>query len=190
MYSLPLLVRLCSKSFKLSFSSTWIKNLQIYKLGLEKAEEPEIKLPINCWIIKKAREFQETSASVSLTMLKRLPVWIITNCGKLLKRWDNQTILPVSWETCLLLHSATTGKVLWYFYIFNNFPQFVVIHTVKDLNVVNEAEVDVFLEFSCFLYDAVGGYWQFDFWFRGTTECCTLKAEKADTFSKSSLYVW
>ena len=92
-------------------------------------------------------------------------------------------------ETCLLLHSATTGKVLWYFYIFNNFPQFVVIHTVKDLNVVNEAEVDVFLEFSCFLYDAVGGYWQFDFWFRGTTECCTLKAEKADTFSKSSLYV-
>ena len=58
-------------------------------------------------------------------------------------------------ETCLLLHSATTGKVLWYFYIFNNFPQFVVIHTVKDLNVVNEAEVDVFLEFSCFLYDPV-----------------------------------
>ena len=58
-------------------------------------------------------------------------------------------------ETCLLLHSATTGKVLWYFYIFNNFPQFVVIHIVKDLNVVNEAEVDVFLEFSCFLYDPV-----------------------------------
>ena len=56
-------------------------------------------------------------------------------------------------ETCLLLHSATTGKVLWYFYIFNNFPQFVVIHTVKDLNVVNEAEVDVFLELSYFLYD-------------------------------------
>ena len=45
--------------------------------------------------------------------------------------------------------------MVWYFYIFNNFPQFVVIHTVKDLNVVNEAEVDVFLEFSCFLYDPV-----------------------------------
>ena len=39
------LVRLCSKSFKLGFSSTWIENFQMYKLGLEKAEEPEIKLP-------------------------------------------------------------------------------------------------------------------------------------------------
>ena len=40
-----MLVRLCTESFKLSFSSTLIENFQIYKLGLEKAEEPEIKLP-------------------------------------------------------------------------------------------------------------------------------------------------
>ena len=38
---------------------TWIENFQMYKLGLEKAEEPEIKLPTSCWIIKKAREFQK-----------------------------------------------------------------------------------------------------------------------------------
>ena len=44
---------------------------------------------------------RKTSTSVSLTMLKRLTVWIITNCGKLLKRWEYQTILPVSWETCM-----------------------------------------------------------------------------------------
>ena len=38
---------------------TWIENFQMYKLGLEKAEEPEIKLPTSCWISKKAREFQK-----------------------------------------------------------------------------------------------------------------------------------
>ena len=43
--------------------------------------------------------------------------------------------------------------MVWYFYIFKNFPQFVVIHIVKGFSVVNEAEVDVFLEFSYFFYD-------------------------------------
>ena len=48
--------------------------------------------------------------------------------------------------------SQEAGQVVWYSHLFKNFPQFVVIHTVKVFNVVNEAEVDVFLEFSCFLY--------------------------------------
>ena len=43
--------------------------------------------------------------------------------------------------------------MLWYSCLLKNFPQFVVIHTVKGFSVVNEAEVDVFLEFSCFAYD-------------------------------------
>ena len=44
--------------------------------------------------------------------------------------------------------------MLWYSYLLKNFPQFVVIHTVKGFSVVNEAELDVFfLELSCFLYD-------------------------------------
>ena len=46
--------------------------------------------------------------------------------------------------------SHETNKVVWYFSLFKNFPQFVVIHTVKG---ENEAEMDVFLEFPCFLYD-------------------------------------
>ena len=45
--------------------------------------------------------------------------------------------------------------MVWYSRLFKNFPQFVVIHTVKDFGVINEAEVDVFLEFSCFFYDLV-----------------------------------
>ena len=43
--------------------------------------------------------------------------------------------------------------MVWYSHLSKNFPQFVVIHTVKGLGVVNEAELDVFLEFSCFFDD-------------------------------------
>ena len=48
-----------------------------------------------------------------------------------------------------------TGKVIWYSHFFKNFPQFVVIHTVQGFRVVNETEVDVFMEFSCSFYDPV-----------------------------------
>ena len=43
--------------------------------------------------------------------------------------------------------------MIWYFHLFKNFPQFVVIHTVKGVGIINKAEVDVFLEFFCFFYD-------------------------------------
>ena len=45
--------------------------------------------------------------------------------------------------------------MLWYSHLFQNFPQFIVIHTVKDFVIVNEAEIDVFLELSCFFDDPV-----------------------------------
>ena len=45
--------------------------------------------------------------------------------------------------------------MVWYPPIFKSFPQFVMIHTVKGFYVVNETEVDIFLEFPCFLYDPV-----------------------------------
>ena len=54
------------------------------------------------WLMEKAREFQKKNIySASLTMLKPLTLWIMTNCGKFLKRWEYQTTLPVSWETCM-----------------------------------------------------------------------------------------
>ena len=43
--------------------------------------------------------------------------------------------------------------MVWYSYLFQNFPQFIVIHTVKGIYIVNEAEIDVFLELSCFFDD-------------------------------------
>ena len=51
--------------------------------------------------------------------------------------------------------SQEAVKVVSYSYLLKNFPQFIVIYTVKDCSVVNEAEIDVFLESPCFLYDPV-----------------------------------
>ena len=65
--------------------------------------------------------------------------------------------------------------MVWYSHLFKNFPQFGVIHTLKGFSVVNEAEVDVFLEFLCFLFDPVDV---------GNLIC------GSSAFSKSSLYIW
>ena len=46
--------------------------------------------------------------------------------------------------------SQETGQVVWYSHLFQNFPQFIVIYTVKGFGIVNKAEIDVFLELSCF----------------------------------------
>ena len=54
------------------------------------------------------------------------------------------TCIPVSQEA---------GQVVWYSHLFQNFPQFIVIHTVKGFDVVNKAEIDVFLELSCFFHE-------------------------------------
>ena len=45
--------------------------------------------------------------------------------------------------------------MVWYSHLFQNFPQFIVIHTVKSFDIVNKAEIDVFLELSCFFHDPV-----------------------------------
>ena len=58
--------------------------------------------------------------------------------------------------TCIQI-SQEAGKVAWDCHLFKSFPQFVVIHTVKGFSVVNEAEIDVFLELSCFFYDPTDG---------------------------------
>ena len=65
--------------------------------------------------------------------------------------------------------------MVWYSHLFKNFPQFVVIHTVKGFGIVNEAEVDVFLELSCFFDDP--------------TDVGNL-VSGSSAFSKSSLDIW
>ena len=76
--------------------------------------------------------------------------------------------------TCIQI-SQEAGQVVWYFHLLKNFPQFIVIHTIKGFGVVNKAKVDVFLEFSCFFGDPadVGNL-----------------MSGSSAFSKSSLNVW
>ena len=65
-------------------------NIQMFKLVLEKAEEPEIKLPTFCWIMEKAREFQK-NIYFHFTDCAKDFMWITTNCGKFLKKGEYQT---------------------------------------------------------------------------------------------------
>ena len=76
--------------------------------------------------------------------------------------------------TCIQI-SQEAGKVVWDSHLFKNFPQFVVIHTVRGFGIVNKAEVDVFLELSCFFNDPAG---------------VGNLISGSSAFSKSSLNIW
>ena len=71
----------------------------MYKLDLEKSEEPEIKLPTSTGLQKKQENSRKTSTSVSLTMPKTLTVWITKSCEKLLKEMETPDHLNTSHET-------------------------------------------------------------------------------------------
>ena len=79
--------------------------LQMYKLDLEKAEEPKIKLPTFVGSWRKPESSRKTSASASLNMLKPLTVWVTTDCGKILK----ETGVP-DYLTCLLRNPYVSQK--------------------------------------------------------------------------------
>ena len=73
--------------------------LLMFKLVLEKAEEPEIKLPTSAGSSKKLQSSRKTPISALFNMPKPLTVWITINCGKFWKRWEYQTTWPASWGT-------------------------------------------------------------------------------------------
>ena len=76
--------------------------------------------------------------------------------------------------TCMQI-SQEVGQVVWYSHLFQNFSQFIVIHTVKGFGIVNKSEVDVFLELSCFFDDP--------------TDFGNL-ISGSSAFSKTSLNIW
>ena len=89
----------CSKFSRPGFNSTWTMNFHMFKLVLEKTQEPEIKLPTSTGSSKKQESSRKTSAL--LTMPKPLTVWITINCGKFWNRWEYQTTWPAFWEICM-----------------------------------------------------------------------------------------
>ena len=73
----------------------------MFKLDLERAEEPEIKLSISIGLLKKQESSKKTIYLCFLTTPKPLTVWITTKRGTFLKWWKDQTTLPASWEICM-----------------------------------------------------------------------------------------
>ena len=76
--------------------------------------------------------------------------------------------------TCVQI-SQEADQVVWYSHLLKNFPQFVVIHTVKGFGIVSKSEIDVFLELSCFFDDP--------------TDVCNL-ISGSSVFSKTNLNIW
>ena len=72
----------------------------MFKLDLEKAEEPEIKLPTSVGSLKK-QEFQKNIYFCFIDYAKAFDLWITTNCGKFWKRWEYQTTWSAFWEICM-----------------------------------------------------------------------------------------
>ena len=123
-------------------------------------------------------------ASSSLAFLMMYSAYKLNKQGDNIQPWYtpfqiwSQSIVPCLVLTCFLICiqiSQEAGKVVWYSHLFQNFPQFAVIHTVKGFDGVNKAEIDVFLELSWFFYDPmnVGNL------ISGST-----------AYSKSSLNIW
>ena len=93
----------------------------------------------------------------------------------LLSQFGTSLLFDVWFQLLLLEVSQEAQNVVWYSHLLKNFTQFVVIHTVKGFSIVNEPEVGVFLEFSCFFYNPrdVGNL-----------------ISGSSALLKSSLYIW
>ena len=81
-----------------SFSNTWKKDVQA---GFRKGRGTRYQIANICWVIEKAREFQKNIYFCFIDYAKFSAMWITTNCGKCLKRWEYQTTWPDSWEMCM-----------------------------------------------------------------------------------------
>ena len=98
LHSSHMLVKQCLKFSKLGFSNTWTMNFQMFKLVLEKAEEPEIRLPTSAGSWKKQESSRKKNIYFCFIDSAKFFVWITINCGKFCKRWTYQTTWPASWE--------------------------------------------------------------------------------------------
>ena len=113
----------------------------------------------------------------------RLLEWVAISFSNTALTYSFSYLEPVccsmsSSNCCLLICIQVpqeAGQVVWYSYLLQNFPQFIVIHIVKGFGIVNKAEIDVFLELSCFFDDLadVGNL-----------------ISGSSAFSKSSLNIW
>ena len=143
--------------------------------GFRKVRGTRDQIANICWIIKKKESSRKTSISVLLIFLPEIltPACasssqvfrMMYSACKLNKQGDSiqpwrtlpslEPVCSMSGSNCCFLTciqiSQETCQVVWYSHLLKNFPQFIVIHTVKVFGIVNKAEIDVFLELSFFL---------------------------------------
>ena len=100
LHSSHMLVKECSKFSKPGFSNMWTMNFLMFKLVLEKAEEPD-QIANICWIIKKASEFQKNIYFCFIDYAKAFDCVDHNKLWKFFKRWEYETTWPTSWETCM-----------------------------------------------------------------------------------------
>ena len=123
----------------------------------------------------------EVCASSSPAFLMMYSAYKLNKQGDNIQPWRtpfsicNQPLVPCPFLTAVSWPSQEEGQVVWYSHLFQNFPQFIVIHTVRDFGIVKKAEIDVFLELSCF--------------FNGPVDVGNL-ISGSSAFSKSSLNIW
>ena len=117
--------------------------------------------------VQLGEEGRQTASSSTINMRqeKHLPchpwgsAWILKAAGSslpFLKQWLLAIKVAPYPDYCFWIHikvSQETGKMVWYSHLFKSFPQFIMIHTVKGFSIINKAEIDVFLELSCFFDD-------------------------------------
>ena len=115
LHSSHTLVKKYSKFSRPGFNSTWTTNFQVFKLVLEKAEEPDIRLPISIRSLKKQESSRKASISALLVIPKSWTVWIIKNYGKFWMRWEYQTTWSVSWKSvCRSTVKTGHGTTDWF----------------------------------------------------------------------------
>ena len=121
------------------------------------------------WIMEKTREFQKNIYFCFIDYANAF------DCVDHNKLWEILKQMGIPEHLTCIQISQEAGQVVWYSHLSQNFPQFIVIHTVKGFGIVNKAEVDIFLELSCFFHDPV----DVDNLISGSS-----------AFSKTSLKIW
>src|SRR5574341_516019 len=134
------------------------------KMVLEKAEKPEIKLD--------HRKSKRVPKNIYFCFIDYAKAFDFVDHNKL---WKILKEMGIPDHLTCIQTSQEAGRVVCYFHLFQNFPQFIVIHTVKGFGIVNQAEIDVFLELSCFFHEP---------------EDVGNLISGSSAFSKTSLNIW
>ena len=127
LHSSHMLAKYCSKFSKPGFNGTWTVNFQMFKLDLEKPEEPKTIFPTSVGSSIKQESSRKTSTYALLTMAKPLTVWITINCGQFWKRWEYQITWPAPWETYMQVRKQQLELDLEHFQTGKRVCQFCIL---------------------------------------------------------------